>query len=278
MDGVVYIKKEQGWTSFDVVAKCRRILNEKSVGHTGTLDPNAEGLLIVLVGKACKCLPYCEHNDKEYIATFKLGQQTDTGDIWGEVVDEKQVPECTLEQFENICKEFVGQIQQTPPQVSAIKINGKKAIDYHREGKEVKLTPRDITIYELECLSYGDEIMIRALVSSGTYIRTLCEDLAKRMGTVGTMTSLVRTKIGAISLDQAVKMDELTTQSIHPINEVLNNQYPHFEVSDVEHVKQGKRVRLDCNEPLVLLTHQGEILAAYELVEENMYKSKRGLW
>lgn len=278
MDGVVYIKKEQGWTSFDVVAKCRRILNEKSVGHTGTLDPNAEGLLIVLVGKACKCLPYCEHNDKEYVATFKLGQQTDTGDIWGEVVDEKQVPECTREQFENICKEFVGQIQQTPPQVSAIKINGKKAIDYHREGKEVKLTPRDITIYELECLSYGDEIMIRALVSSGTYIRTLCEDLAKRMGTVGTMTSLVRTKIGAISLDQAVKMDELTTQSIHPINEVLNNQYPHFEVSDVEHVKQGKRVRLDCNEPLVLLTHQGEILAAYELVEENMYKSKRGLW
>lgn len=278
MNGVVYIKKEKGWTSFDVVAKCRRILNEKSVGHTGTLDPNAEGLLIVLVGKACKCLPYCEHNDKEYVATFKLGQQTDTGDIWGEVIDEKPVPSMNQREFEELCKEFVGQLQQIPPQVSAIKINGKKALDYHREGKVVPIAPRDITVYELECLSYGDEIVIRALVSSGTYIRTLCEDIAKRMGTVGTMTSLVRTKIGSINVEDAVSIDDLNEQSIHSINEVLNSRIPRFEINDVDHVKQGKRVRLDCNEPLVLLTAQGDILAAYEWVEENLYKSKRGLW
>lgn len=278
MDGVLYINKEKNMTSFDVVARIRRILNERSIGHTGTLDPNAEGLLILLVGKACKCLPYCEHNNKEYIATFKLGIKTDTGDIWGEVIEQQDIPLISRNEFESICSEFIGIQQQIPPQVSAIKVNGKKAYEYHREGKTIELEKREIEIYELECLSYDTEITIRALVSNGTYIRTLCEDIAKRMGTIGTMTSLVRSKIGNISVEQAIKLDEVNEKSLHSINEILNNQYPHFEIADVESVKQGKRIRLDCIESLVLLTHQGEILAAYEKVEDNLYKSKRGLW
>lgn len=278
MDGVLYINKQKNMTSFDVVAKIRRILKEKSVGHTGTLDPNAEGLLIVLVGKACKCLPYCEHNSKEYIATFKLGQKTDTGDVWGTVIEEKDVPSITLQTFNEILSSFLGFQQQIPPLVSAIKVDGKKGYEYYREGKSVEFAPRDITVHELECLEYGDEIKIRALVSSGTYIRTLCEDIAKKMGSVGTMTSLVRSKIGSVSLEEAILIDDVNESSLHSINEILNNSYPHVEIKNFEDVKQGKRIRLNSSEPLVLLTYQGEILAAYEKVEDFIYKCKRGLW
>lgn len=277
MDGVYYIKKTMNMTSFDVCAKIRKKFNEKSVGHTGTLDPNAEGLLIVLLGKACKCLPYCEHSKKEYVATIQLGIKTDTGDIWGKTIEEKEVISFDQNQLNEVLNSFLGPQTQIPPMVSAIKVNGKKLYEYHREGKEVEVKPRNIVIDEIECLSNDHEIKIRAVVSSGTYIRVLCEDIAKKLGTVGTMSSLVRTKIGNVSLADALVLDDLTGDNIHDIEDVINPIYPRIEVDCVKEVMQGKRIKLDCEEEIVILTHNQKVLAAYEK-DGNEYRSKRGLW
>ncbi|MEG0176280.1 tRNA pseudouridine(55) synthase TruB [Anaerorhabdus sp.] len=277
MDGVYYIKKQKNMTSFDVCAKIRRSLKEKAVGHTGTLDPNAEGLLIVLLGKACKCLPYCEHSKKEYIATIKLGIKTDTGDIWGETIEEKEIPMITEEQFNDVLKSFLGPQVQIPPMVSAIKVNGKKLYEYHREGKEVEVKPRNIIIDEIECMSFAGEIKIRAVVSSGTYIRVLCEDIAAKLNTVGTMSSLIRTRIANVSIDDAITIEECTMENIHDIEDVINPEYKRFEVECVKEVMQGKRIKLPCDDEVVMLTHNHKILAAYEK-DGNEYRSKRGLW
>lgn len=279
MDGVLYINKPKNMTSFDVVAQIRKKMKQKSVGHTGTLDPNAEGLLIILLGKACKCLPYCEHDRKEYICTMKFGLETDTADIWGEIVKQKPITPISKTAFENVLTSFLGESTQIPPMVSSIKVDGKKLIDYHREGKTVELKPRKIIIYELECLFFGDEIKLRACVSSGTYIRTLCEDISKKTGNIGTMTSLVRTKIGPISLSQAINLDDVHEHtSIHTLYDVLQGILPIIEVNSVEEVKQGKQLRLNCDDEIVLLSNQGELLAAYEKSEQHTYRCKRGLW
>lgn len=277
MDGVYYINKTKNMTSFDVCAKIRRMMKEKSVGHTGTLDPNAEGLLIVLLGKSCKCLPYCEHSKKEYIATLKLGVKTDTGDFWGEVINEKEVPHLDRIQIEEVLTTFLGEQEQLPPMVSAIKVDGKRLYEYHREGKTVEVKPRQITIDEIECLMFDGEIKFRAVVSSGTYIRVLCEDIAEKLGTVGTMSSLVRTKIGNVSLADATTLDNLTEENLREIEDVINPAYPRIEVECVKEVMQGKRIKLDCEDEIVILTHQHKVLAAYEK-EGNEYRSKRGLW
>lgn len=279
MDGVFYINKPKNMTSFDVVAQIRKKTKQKAVGHTGTLDPNAEGLLIILLGKSCKCLPYCEHDRKEYIGTMKFGIKTDTADIWGKTISEKAINPIDKEEFLLILNSFVGESTQIPPMVSSIKVDGKKLIDYHREGKRVELKPRKIIIHELECLSFGEEIKLRACVSSGTYIRTLCEDIAEKTGNIGTMTALVRTKIGPISLDQSLNLAEIDEHTpAHTLYEVLQGTLPIIEVNSVDYVKQGKQLHLNCDEDIVLLSNQGELLAAYEKCDEHTYRCKRGLW
>lgn len=280
MDGVFYINKPKGMTSFDVVAKLRRKINQKSIGHTGTLDPNAEGLLIVLVGKACKALPYCEHNQKEYRATMKFGEKRSTGDIWGEVIDTRRIIPISKEKFEKTLESFLGFSMQIPPMTSAIKIQGKKLLDYQREGKKIAVPAREIEVESLRCLEFdGETASIEALVSKGTYIRTLCEDIAEKTGNLGVMTALVRTKIGPIDLSQAQTIDEIDEHSIpHSITEVLQGTLPMIEVDDAEHVKQGKKVRLNHQAELVLLTKDQQILAAYEKEEDYVYRCKRGLW
>ncbi len=280
MDGVFYINKPKGMTSFDVIAKLRRRLNQRSIGHTGTLDPNAEGLLIVLVGKACKALPYCEHDRKEYCATLKFGETRSTGDIWGDLVEEKPVVLISREEFESVLHSFLGETMQVPPMTSAIKVKGKKLIDYQREGIFVTVDPRPIFTYAISCLNFdGETAEIKALVSKGTYIRTLCEDIAKKTGNLGVMTSLVRTQIGNISLSQAVKIEDLNENSIpHSITEVLQGTLPMIEMMCIDEIKQGKRLQIESAAPIVLLTHQSEVVAAYEKVDGFEYRCKRGLW
>lgn len=280
MDGILLVHKKSGCTSFDVVQRCRKLFMQKSVGHTGTLDPNATGVLIILLGRACKCLPYLVHDQKEYIAEMTLGQKYDTGDCWGKIIETQSVPMITKEQIEKVFLHFLGKSMQLPPMVSAIKVDGKKLYEYAREGKEVERKEREIEIFEIELLEFKETIRFRCVCSSGTYIRSLCEDIAEKLGTVGTMSSLIRSKAGGFSLEECVDLDDLNIENvkIHSVSELLKKLYPCVEVENPTDVKNGKRLQIDCDEELLCITYQNEAIAMYERVEKGLYKSKRGLW
>jgi tRNA pseudouridine55 synthase len=211
MNGVVLIRKEKGYTSFDVVAVARKILGTKKIGHTGTLDPNAEGLLPVLIGSATKAQDIIPCHDKRYLADFRLGIATDTLDIWGEVL-EKDERAVFREEIEGKLKKFRGEIEQIPPMYSAVSVDGKRLYQYAREGKEVERRPRRVTVYALELVGYDEQTRTGRLdisCSKGTYVRTLIDDLAHSLGTVGVMTGLVRYEACGYRLDDAVTLDEL---------------------------------------------------------------------
>ena len=212
MQGILIINKPQGYTSQDVVSKVKKILNVKKAGHTGTLDPMATGVLPVLIGEYTKLSKYLIEHDKTYVAKLKLGLKTDTGDLEGNVIEEKEFDKSILERsnVENVLKSFLGKQKQIPPMYSAIKINGKKLYEYAREGIEVEVEPRDIELYKLNLLSIeNDEIEFEVSCSKGTYIRVVCEDIAKTLGTIGTMSSLNRTIVDKFNISQAITFEEL---------------------------------------------------------------------
>lgn len=216
MDGVIIINKQKNFTSHDVVNVIRKKLNTKKVGHTGTLDPNATGVLPILVGKATKISKYLIEHDKTYIATIKLGEKTDTGDSEGQVIEEKLVPtDLKEEDINNTLQSFLGKQKQVPPMYSAIKINGKKLYEYAREGKEVKLEAREIEIYKIQLLEYkNSKIKFEVECSKGTYIRTLCEDIAKKLGTVGYMEELQRIKVNNFKIEDSVLLDDIALENV----------------------------------------------------------------
>lgn len=183
MDGVLIINKPKGFTSHDVVNVLRKALNTKKIGHTGTLDPNATGVLPILVGTATKISKYLIEHDKTYIATLKLGEKTDTGDIEGDIMQKDlNFHNISCEQVEEVLKTFIGKQKQIPPVYSAIKINGKKAYEYARQGQVVEIEARDIEIYNIKLIKIADkEITFEVSCSKGTYIRTLCEDIASKL-------------------------------------------------------------------------------------------------
>ena len=215
MDGLILINKQKGFTSHDVVNVIRKKLNTKKVGHTGTLDPNATGVLPILIGKGTKISKYLMEHDKTYIATIKLGEKTDTGDSEGQVIEEKSIPaDLKKEDINNALQNFFGKQKQVPPMYSAIKINGKKLYEYAREGKEVKLEAREIEIYKIELLEYqNNKIKFEVECSKGTYIRTLCEDIAKKLGTVGYMEELQRTKVNNFRIEDSILLDDITLEN-----------------------------------------------------------------
>lgn len=211
MDGIILVNKEKDYTSHDVVSIVKKI-TESKVGHTGTLDPNATGVLPLLIGNATKISKYLINHDKEYEAAIQLGKKTTTADIEGEVIEEKEVPEKIYIECENILKSFIGKQKQTPPAYSAIKVNGKKLYSYAREGKKIEIEPRNIEIYNIELMNINKEekqISFRVSCSKGTYIRSLCEDIADKLGTVGYMKDLKRTKVGDFEIKEAITIDEL---------------------------------------------------------------------
>lgn len=276
MDGILLINKESGMTSHDVVFKLRKILNTKKIGHTGTLDPDATGVLLVLVGKACKILPFLEDTDKEYIAELKLGEATDTEDCWGKVIETK--PILPIENFEELLKGFEGKQKQLPPMISSIKVNGKKLYEYARSGETVERPLRDIEIYETEVLD-AQKYRFRAACSSGTYIRSLCRDLAVKSGNIGCMSSLVRTRVGRFTLDQCVTLSEVSegNYKLFPIKEALCH-LPMINIENPADVLNGKRMRLNCSAERVVLLSNDEVLAIYEREKDTIYRSVRGLW
>ncbi len=210
MDGIIIINKPKGYTSHDIVNKVRKIYNTKKVGHTGTLDPNATGVLPILIGKATKLSNYLTEHNKQYIATLKLGEKRDTGDLEGKIIETEEVPTLNKENIELILKSFLGKQEQTPPMYSAIKINGKKLYEYARDGKEIEVPKREIEIYDIKLNSINEsEIKFLVDCSKGTYIRSLCEDIAKKIGTVGFMKELIRTKVDEFEIENSYTLEEL---------------------------------------------------------------------
>mgnify|MGYP000245470753 FL=1 len=213
MNGIIIINKEKNWTSNDIVQKLKGILHEKT-GHTGTLDPLATGVLPILIGKGTSLSKYLVNHDKEYIATIKLGEKTTTGDKEGEVIEKRPVTDemFEIEKIKNVFDSFKGKQSQIPPMYSAIKVNGKKLYEYARSGKEVEVKPRNIEIFEINLISTSKdkrEIMYKVWCSKGTYIRSLCEDIAEKMGTVGFMKELNRIRVGEFKIEQAVKISDI---------------------------------------------------------------------
>lgn len=210
MDGIILINKEIGYTSQDVVSKVKKILNIKKAGHTGTLDPMAEGVLPVLVGNYTKLSKYLIEHDKRYVAVIKLGQKRDTGDSEGKLIEQREIKELSEDIIDDVLKTFIGKTMQKPPMYSAIKINGKKLYEYAREGIEVEVPEREIEIFDIKLLDYNvDEIKFEVKCSKGTYIRTLCEDIAEKLGTIGYMEILTRIEVDRFNIVDAITLDEL---------------------------------------------------------------------
>lgn len=207
--GIINVYKEAGFTSHDVVAKLRGICKQKKIGHTGTLDPDAVGVLPVCLGSGTKLCDLLTDKTKEYVARFRLGMTTDTQDISGKVLSIKDVM-VSPEDVRRVLSSFVGDLEQIPPMYSALKVQGKKLYELAREGKEVERKPRPITIYEIELLkAEHPEYEIRVKCSKGTYIRTLCHDIGQALSCGAVMTSLVRTRVGSFTIGEAKTLSEL---------------------------------------------------------------------
>ena len=214
-NGIIIVNKPAGWTSQDVAAKLRGVFREKRVGHGGTLDPMATGVLPIFVGRATRAVEFFEHADKEYLATLRLGTVTDTQDTTGTVLETRPVG-VTEQELSAVLTEFTGELSQLPPMYSAVKIHGQKLYTLARQGEEIERTPRRIHIFALELLSgEGTDYDLRIRCSKGTYVRTLCADIGARLGCGGCMAALQRTRAGTFSLAQAHTMDELVTAE-HP--------------------------------------------------------------
>ena len=210
MNGVLVINKPMDFTSFDVVAIMRRVTGERKNGHLGTLDPNATGVLPLVLGNATKAQDLVVNHDKEYVAEFRLGVKTDTLDIWGEILKEEKTS-FTKEDILNILPKFTGEIQQIPPMYSAVKVDGKRLYDLARDGKEVERKTRPVTIYHLSLTDFDEESQsgtLKIKCSKGTYVRTLIDDIGNALGTFGVMTSLMRTNACGYSIEDAIPLEK----------------------------------------------------------------------
>ena len=270
MDGVIIINKPKGYTSHDIVNIVRKCLNIKKVGHTGTLDPNAIGVLPILIGQATKISKYLIEHNKTYIATLKLGEARETGDSEGKIImQDSNLKNYSIEEIEKVLKSFLGKQKQTPPIYSAIKINGKKLYQYARDGQEIEIKQRDIEIYSIILKEYiNNEIKFEVECSKGTYIRVLCEDIAKKLGTVGYMEELQRIKVDNFLLDEAIEIEDL---EIKVVKEKLITIEKIFE----------KKTKIDLNDRKIELFLNGVNLT-YELKDGiyRIYNKNQfiGLW
>ncbi|MDU3009726.1 MAG: tRNA pseudouridine(55) synthase TruB [Peptoniphilus harei] len=222
MDGLLIFDKEKGITSHDLVYKVRKKLGIKKVGHTGTLDPMATGVLVISIGKGTKTSDYILSSDKVYEAKIKLGVLTDSYDITGKILEEENV-NFNEEEIKDALIKLTGKISQRPPIYSALKVKGKKLYEYAREGKDVEIKKRDVEIYKIELLDFNgkDEFTILTKVSKGTYIRSLANDLGKSLGTYGTLTELRRTRSGSFKIEDAIKVSDFERSSLDEIKEKI---------------------------------------------------------
>ena len=285
MDGVVIINKPKGMTSQNVVSKVKRILNEKKVGHAGTLDPNATGVLPILVGKATKISKYLIEHDKSYEAIIKLGEKSSTGDIEGDIVEKKEIKldKYTSEDIQNILNMFLGKTKQIPPMYSAIKVNGKKLYEYAREGKEVELKERDIEIFniQLKNVDYeNQEISYIVDCSKGTYIRTLCEDIAKKLNTVGYMKELTRLRVDKFNISNAITLEELEEkknnsnfEDIIPIESLFSDKPKIILTNKKENLfLNGVKLTFNNDDGTYLIYNEKKSYVGLGIIKDNLLK------
>lgn len=256
INGIINVYKEKGFTSFDVVAKMRGMFHQKKIGHTGTLDPDAEGVLPVCLGKATKVCDLLTDKDKEYKAVLLLGQETDTQDVSGEVLNTSEVLVSEEEVREAIFS-FVGDYEQVPPMYSALKVNGQKLCDLARKGVTVERKARPVTIHKIEIVNINlPEVEMVVSCSKGTYIRTLCDDIGKKLGCFGCMKSLLRTKVDKFTLEQAYTLsqlqqmiDEKDEQEWSFVESVDSVFYKYLAVSAIEEAQKlvlnGNRIPVE---------------------------------
>lgn len=264
VSGIVNVYKEKGFTSFDVVAKMRGIFHQKKVGHTGTLDPDAEGVLPICLGKATRVCDLLTDKDKVYEAVMLLGKSTDTQDVSGEII-EKSVVVPTNEEIEKAIHSFVGKQKQIPPMYSALKVNGQKLCDLARQGITVERKERDITIFSIEIMEISfPRVRMKVHCSKGTYIRTLCNDIGKSLGCFGCMESLLRTKVADYTIENALRLSEIEelvkNNPVEAWNFVgsVDSVFMHF--SKVETLDKAKKLVENGNRiPLSFIKDQREI-------------------
>ncbi|NCC67799.1 MAG: tRNA pseudouridine(55) synthase TruB [Clostridia bacterium] len=244
MNGILLVDKPAGFTSHDVVAKLRGILHERRIGHSGTLDPMATGLLVVFIGRATRAVQFAENHEKEYLAAMRTGIVTDTQDITGKIVKTSYTA-VSASDIEAVLPEFTGEISQMPPMYSAIKIGGKKLYDIARKGGEVDRQPRAVTIFELSLTSeYCGDFLLRVRCSKGTYIRTLCHDIGQKLGCGAALSSLRRTKCGSFDVSGALTLDEISTladsgkieEALLPVNSLFSD-CPAFTMTQFQREK-----------------------------------------
>lgn len=293
MNGLLIVNKEKNYTSHDVVGELRRIFHIKQIGHLGTLDPLATGVLVVCLGEATKLVPYLENMDKEYIAEITLGISSDTYDITGTIVDEKKVPQYSENKIDEVLQQFLGEMVQTPPMYSAIKVKGKKLYQYARQNQDIEVPKRNIKIsnikrltplrYEMNLAKFTYQVT----VSKGTYVRSLCYDIGKNLGIPSLMSELTRIRSGQFSLAQAVTLDEIKDgkyqliSMLDAIGELPSVEKEFF----IQKAKNGMKISLrDVQEEFntlpqkLVIKQQDKLIAIYVYDEEKKCYRAGRVW
>ena len=280
MGNVLYVDKPSGMTSFDLCYKLRPVLHTRRIGHTGTLDPLATGVMIVLYDKATKANQFLVSASKSYHTRVRLGLKTDTLDIEGNILEHGSfiVPE-TLRIVETL-DSFLGESKQVVPLTSAVKVEGKKLYQYQLENREVELPVRDITVHDIRLTAIQDDgFSFDVKVSSGTYIRALVRDILEKLGQIGCVSELRRTAVDDITIAQCNSLDDILKGSYvsHDLYDILSKKYETIDYPDTEAIYNGKKISVQSDKEQILIVHEKEVLAIYEKDGE-IYRCLRGLW
>ncbi len=265
MNGAIIVNKEKGYTSRDVVNKLNKILDTKKIGHTGTLDPLASGVLVCLIGKYTKLVPIITEEEKEYIAEIKLGIKTDTLDVTGNVLEKGNIPKLSKDEIISVLNSFIGVYKETVPLYSAVSVNGKRLYEYARSGLEVKLPEREVYIKEISLISYEfDLIKFKVLVSKGTYIRSLITSICEKLNTIGTMNNLVRIKQGQYKIQDSYTLEEIRNGNYQLLKlaDLINLEKVEITDALAKKIVNGNLINL-AKEGYILFTKNGEEKALY---------------
>ena len=274
MNGIIVVNKEKGYTSRDVVNIVSKTLKTKKVGHTGTLDPIAEGVLVLCIGKCTKLCDYLTSEYKEYIAEFKLGYETDTLDNTGSVIKTSK-KSVNKKEIINAIKSFIGEYNQVVPKYSAVKINGKKLYEYARNNIDIDLPSRKVDIKNIEIINIDEIIKIKCTVSKGAYIRSLIRDIGEYLGTYATMISLIRTKQGEYKIEDSYKLEDIKNNNYKLINvDEIFNKYKKINVDDKMYKKISNGVLIDniYDSEYVLFYYNNVLISIYKVYEKNKMK------
>lgn len=271
--GILLVNKPKGLTSYEVVHQVKKTLNTKKVGHSGTLDPLATGLLVIGVNQGTKLLPLLPNNQKTYIAKVLIGAKTDTYDITGEVIATKEEVMPKKDDITKVLTSFLGESTQIPPIYSAKKVNGKKAYELARKGVEVELKPQTININEIELLEVDNkEFSFKVSVSKGTYIRSLIQDICEQLQIIGTMSELQRVSTDGFNLNQAIEIDNINYDKLIKIDNYLQDNYKVKQTSS-KNIKNGGKIKIENDEfPILFVDEENQVIGLYDKYQEDFAK------